>query len=109
MKGTYNVLIGGYPFTVKFVPSSEIENCDGRTKHNDREILVRNDLDEISTTLVLRHEIVHALLGTQGRVYQNKFNVEEVCEFIAYRLSEIIDIEKQVCKQMKEQEDDLTI
>lgn len=87
------ISIGSYPFQIKLVPPEEIENCDGRTYHNERVIKIRNDLDEITTELVLRHEVVHALLGTQGRVYQRKFDLEEVCEFIAYKLPEI----KEVC------------
>ena len=78
------VEINGYPFMVKFVKKTEIEGSDGITYHNDRVIKIRDDLDEIATTLILRHELVHAFLGTQGRVFQRKFNVEEVCEFISY-------------------------
>lgn len=93
MKGNdISVRIGLYPFKIKLVDPKEIEGCDGRTFHNDRVIKIRNDLDGIATEIVLRHEVVHALLGTQGRVFQKKFGVEEVCEFIAYKTPEINDV-----------------
>ena len=97
---SYEVRIGLYPFTIKFVEPQEIEGCDGRTLHNDRIIKIRNDLDKVATELTLRHEIVHALLGTQGRVYQKKFDLEEVCEFIAYRLPEINSIMEVVSDEI---------
>lgn len=92
MNKEINIRIGLYPFKVVFVPYAEIDGCDGRTFHNDRIIKVRDDVDEIATALILRHEIVHAILGTQGRVYQKKFDLEDVCEFIAYKLPEINQI-----------------
>ncbi len=98
-KDTIKVRIGLYPFTIKFVDFKGIElngNSDGRTMLNGRTILIRNDLDDIDTELVLRHEVVHAILGTQGRCYQKKFDLEEVCEFIAYKLPEINDIVERI-------------
>lgn len=89
MKKEIDLIIGCYPFKIIFLPYEQLDGCDGRTLHNDRVIKIRDDLDEITTELVLRHEVVHALLGTQGRVYQKKFDVEELCEFIAYKLPEI--------------------
>lgn len=35
---------------------------------------------------------LNALLGTQGRAMQRKFDVEELCEFIAWKLPEINNI-----------------
>ena len=99
-----SVRIGLYPFQIKFVPASEIPNCDGSTFHNDRVIKIRNDLDDIATEIVLRHEITHAILGTQGRVFQKKFDVEDVCEFIAYRLPEINSIVDYILNSENENE-----
>lgn len=96
MEKTIKIRIGLYPFKIMFVPFSELDNCDGKTMHNDRIIKIRDDLDEIATELVLRHEIVHAILGTQGRVYQRKFDLEEMCEFIAYKTPEINQIIESV-------------
>lgn len=92
----FQLRIGLYPFKLKFVSRDDIKGCDGRCYHTDREIVIAKDMDEVSTILTIRHEIVHALLGTQGRVYQTKFGIEEVCEFIAYKLPEINEIMEKV-------------
>lgn len=94
MKINCKVRIGLYPFKIVSVDKEEIQGNDGLCLNNDRIIKIRNDLDDIATELVLRHEIVHAILCTQGRVYQRKFSVEEVCEFISYKLPEI----EQICE-----------
>lgn len=88
----FKVRIGCYTWQVKFVPKEEINGCDGRTFPNDFKILVRNDLNPIVMRSVFIHEVVHALLDTQGRCYQRKFDLEDVCEFIAWRFNEIQDI-----------------
>lgn len=88
--------IGLYTWDVLFVDKEQIKGNDGQTRCNDFQILIRNDLSPVTTELILRHEVVHALLDTQGRVYQKKFDVEEVCEFIAWKLPEINDIVENV-------------
>ena len=90
-----------YFFTLDFVDRKDIDNCDGKALHNSRLILVANDLDEVATILTIRHEIVHCLLGIQGRAYQKKFDVEEVCEFIAYKLPEISDVMNHIEKKLE--------
>lgn len=91
-KKIQNIRIGLYPFELEFVNRDDIKGCDGRCFHNDRRLAIADDMDEVATILVIRHEVVHALLGTQGRAYQTKFGVEEMCEFVAYRLPEINEI-----------------
>ena len=97
--------IGLYTWNVLFVSKDSIIGDDGQTKTNDFLILIRNDLPLETTRIAITHEVVHALLSTQGRVYQRKFDVEEVCEFIAWKLPEInnvvedimVEVEKNVC------------
>lgn len=88
--------IGLYTWDVLFVDKEVIKGCEGQTRCNDLKILIRNDLPLVTTEIVIRHEVVHALLDTQGRVYQKKFDVEEVCEFIAWRLPEINQIVENI-------------
>lgn len=90
-----------YFFTLDFVDRKDIENCDGKALPNNRLILIADDLDETATILTIRHEIVHSILGIQGRVYQKKFDVEEMCEFIAYKLPEIIDVMNHIEKKLE--------
>lgn len=77
--------IGGHNWELKFVDKKEIEGNDGLCKPNDFIILIRKDLKKETASLVFAHEVVHAILDTQGRCYQKRFNIEEVCEFVAWQ------------------------
>ena len=84
--------IGGYTFIIVQTDRKEMEGIDGKTDHNKRTIYIANDLDKIASIITSRHEVIHALLGTQGRALIKTMSVEDVCEFIAYRLDEINEI-----------------
>ncbi len=86
------VKIGNYYWKVEFDPNVKLDGADGQTQSNELKILIRNDLSKEVTRAVLIHEIVHATLDMQGRVYQENFNVEEVCEFIAWNIDSIKEI-----------------
>ena len=88
MKKDIEIMINEYPFTIKFFKKNN-EYYDGLTRYNERIIEIRDDVDLIATMLLVRHEITHAILCCQGRCYQKKFDVEEVCEFISYELPQI--------------------
>ena len=102
---TKHISLHNYSFKIKFVPNDNelIKGFDGRTFYNQRLILIRDDLDDIMTKAVLRHELTHAILMVQGRGYQKKFDVEELCEFVAFQ-SPII--EQKVRKLWEERVDD---
>ena len=102
MKCSVKHRIGLYEWKIAFVDKEQIKGNDGQTCCNDFQILIRNDLSPVTTELILRHEVVHALLDTQGRVYQKKFDLEEVCEFIAWKLPEINQIVEDVMIFRKE-------
>ena len=93
--------IGLYTWEILFVPKENIIGDDGQTKTNDFIILIRDDLPLETTRIAITHEVVHALLSTQGRVYQRKFDVEEVCEFIAWKLPEINDIVDSIMAEVE--------
>lgn len=94
------MIIGLYNWTVKIVDRKEIDGNDGRTIPNSLEILIADDLKGTTRELTFIHEVVHALLNTQGRTYQKKFDVEEMCEFIAWKLPEINQIVEQFEKEI---------
>lgn len=81
--------IGLYEWKVLIFDRKEIDNCDGRTYPNDFTIKIADDLKETAREITFIHELVHALLDTQGRNYQKKFDLEDMCEFIAWKLPEI--------------------
>ena len=95
------VKIGGYEWTVKFVDKGFINGCDGRTHCNEFVICIREDLQPVVMRETIVHEIVHALLTTQGRYYQKKFDLEEVCEFVGWQLPEIYGAATSVFKAME--------
>lgn len=101
-KKSLTLKIGMYDYKLNFFKYTD-GKYDGVTKYNDRLIEVRDDLDDIATLLIIRHEIIHALLCTQGRGYQRKFDLEEVCEFIAYKLPEINEIMEQIEMELTDQ------
>ena len=79
------IVIEDYKWEILFVAKETIQGNDGQTRCNDFQILVRNDLNPTARAIVLTHEICHAILDTQGRAFQRKFDVEELCEFIAWK------------------------
>lgn len=87
--------IGLYEWKVLIVDRKEIDDCDGKTLPNELTIKIADDLKGIVKELVFTHEVVHALLDTQGRCYQKKFDLEDMCEFIAWKLPEINQIVEQ--------------
>lgn len=104
MKNETKVLIGSHEWTVKLLPQEQIgKDLDGYTIYNDFTIEVRDDLKPEARDLVLRHEIVHAVLGEQGRVYQKTLNLEDVCEFIAWNLETIKGIFDSARKGLEEE------
>ncbi len=96
----------GYDWEVLFVDKDDKDlgkNIDGITLYNDMKILVRNDLNPIMQKECLTHELTHAVLCTQGRCYQKKFDLEEVCEFVGFCGALIVECADAIMKH-KEKE-----
>ena len=85
--------IYNYPFEVLFIDKDEerLKGNDGIVLYNDRKILVRDDLDEITTGVVIRHELVHAIMLVQGRWNQVKLTNEDMSEFVGFQAPFIVD------------------
>lgn len=105
MRKDIEIIINGYPFTIKFFKKNN-EYYDGLTRYNERIIEIRDDVDLMATMLLIRHEITHAILCCQGRCYQKKFDVEEVCEFVSYQLPNINIICDYVKRKIEVEEND---
>ena len=93
--------IYGYEWEVDFVDKDDPilnNSSDGKTLYNDAKIIVRKDMDPqiVKTTLI--HELTHAVLEIQGRVYQRKFDREDVCEFIGFCGETIITVANEILK-----------
>ena len=92
--------IGLYEWKILIVDRKEIDGNDGRTLPNELTIKIADDLNGTTRGITFIHEVVHALLDTQGRCYQKKFDLEEMCEFIAWKLPEIEQILEQFEKEI---------
>lgn len=97
MKKPATISIQNYKWKVEFVSVLDLpKESDGTTLYNERRILIRDDLDEVTTECILRHEITHAILCIQGRWSQTSFTQEEVCEFIGFQTPTINELVKEV-------------
>ena len=77
--------INGYTWEAHFVPKEELsENTDGNTDYNGRVINVRDDLDADTTLVVIRHELTHAYLCSEGRYAMKSMTQEEMCEWVGW-------------------------
>ena len=103
----YSTLINGFLWNVEFVDREKIQGNDGQTKPNDLLICIANDLNPNAMRLSFIHELTHALLDTQGRCYQKKFDLEELCEFIAwnnwYIAEKVLEFDREFDKELREQ------
>ena len=77
-------------------------NVLGRTCFDTLQIIMKRDLSEQALRLSLLHELAHAFLFSQGRVYQERFTQEDLCEFVAWNGPEIVGVAETITKELKE-------
>ncbi len=93
--------INGYKWKVFFEKREKTLNGnDGMCIPNNLQIVIDIDLSDQAQILTFSHEIVHAILDTQGRTYQKKFDLEEVCELIAWQNKLIYELIEQFKKDL---------
>ncbi len=105
----FTIKIGGFPWTVQFVDGDDIGGLSGLRDINNFTIKIDKRLNYKAARLTFIHEVVHAILSCQGRHFQKKFDVEDVCEFIAFSHdaieSYLRDFDKAVIKFSKKKGD----
>ena len=92
--------INGYEWTIRMVDRKEINNDDGECNPNKFTISIADDLKGLARITTFVHELVHAVLNTQGRYYQKQFDLEDVCEFIAWSYLEINKCVEQFMREI---------
>lgn len=95
--------IGTYVFKLKLTNAkndSRLENLEGLTNYRERQILVRDDLDDLTTMCMVRHELVHAILYTQGRTFYDSYDEELMADFVAMNFDLIDKLSKIVMKTL---------
>ena len=80
----FNIKINGLRWEVKFLTAEEIGDFNGLCYHSELRIEIRKELPKPIARLRYIHELVHAIMGCQGRIFQKKYTDEEVCESMAY-------------------------
>ena len=85
----FHVNIYGRRWDIEFVDPKEIEGYNALCYHSLFLIKIRNDFPKRTARLRYTHEIVHAILGSQGRMFQKRYSEEDVCEFISYNIEQI--------------------
>ena len=101
MKNTQiiKVKIGAHLWSIRFMEPHLMRPDDNGTCWTNRKCIdIDNTMDKTETKLILMHEIVHAFLGTEGRVYQKDFDDESICEIIAWNIDEMISVRDKVLK-----------
>ena len=97
MKRMIEVSINNHTWSVRRLKHEDMNwAMYGYTWTQHKAIDILDTLDKKDLSLVIRHEVCHALLDTQGRRYQRKFDVEELCEFIAWNIDEIKKISDEI-------------
>ena len=100
---SYTIVIYGKDWTVNFVPGIHEkltkEKYDGLCYYNELAIYISNDIlkkELIRETLM--HELTHAVLCSQGRFHQKRFDAEDMCEFVGWNADLIIELADDVMR-----------
>jgi hypothetical protein len=72
------------------------DNECGYTNYMTMEICVRKSMNKQTIFQTIIHELTHAYLNCQGRLPQENFPLEEVCEFVGFCAPKIVDTAKMV-------------
>lgn len=104
MKRFVKIKINGHIWSVRRLKPEDMGNGKyyGYTWIVHRAIDLMDTLTEDELPYVIRHEVCHAILDTQGRRVQNKFNVEEICDFVAWNNEEISRLTNEIVKKILE-------
>ena len=100
MKRNIDVVIGGHTWSIRRLKDKDMTGTVGKTWSFHFAIDLNEELTEKELPLVIRHEVCHALLDTQGRAFQTKFGVEELCEFVAWNHEQIGVITQEIMERL---------
>lgn len=103
MKLFCKVKINNHTWSVRRLKAEDMDNNWGGTWCVHRAIDLNETLTKDELPFVIRHEICHALLFSQGRRVQNKFNAEELCDFVAWNNEEITRITNEIMEKLEEE------
>lgn len=74
----------------------------GEIVYDTLTIYIKDSLCDESKRRVMIHELCHALLNSQGRLYSNSFDREDLCEMFAWNAETLINLRDKVWKEYTE-------
>ena len=91
----------GYEWEIDFVDKDdkELDGAWGICLNYKMKILIRKDLNEQLIKECIIHELTHAVLLIQGRGGPQKFDLEDLCEFIGFCGENIINIANMIYRE----------
>lgn len=101
MKLFCKVKINNHTWSVRRLKPESMNDYFGFTWCVHKAIDLNDQLTSEELPNVIRHEVCHALLETQGRRFQKKFDLEELCEFVAWNNEEITRITNEIIKKLE--------
>lgn len=101
MKIFCKVKINNSTWSVRRLKPESMNDFYGYTWIIHRAIDLNDKLTSEELPFVIRHEVCHALLDTQGRRFQKKFDLEDLCEFVAWNNEEITRITNEILKKLE--------
>ena len=102
MKRLIKVKIFGHTWSVRRIKDEDMKGTVGKTWSFHFAIDLNEELTESELPLVVKHEVCHAVLDTQGRGFHKKFSNEDLCEFVAWNGDEITRITNEIMKKLLE-------
>ena len=91
------VKIYDYTWSIRFLkPELMRENEYGTCWTIKRAIDIDDSLTYEEARLILGHELAHAFVAVAGKLHENDFSEEEVCDFIAWNMDAIIRIRDKI-------------
>lgn len=101
MKNNIKIKIAQYEWTVRFLPQRQMRNDNeyGTCFILERAIDVLDTLGREGASLILAHEISHAMLNVYGNTHQSSYDEEFLCDFISWNVDEIVRLRDYVIGQ----------
>ena len=94
---TYNLVI-----TDDYESFIKNDGLFGEIIYDNLTIYIKDSLCDESKRRVIIHELTHALLNSQGRLYNNNWDREDLCEMFAWNAELLVKLRDTIWKEYTE-------
>ena len=99
-KFIFKIKLLGQEWKVRFLRRHLMsDENNGTCWHLKKTIDIADDLTEAEARFVLMHELTHAIFGMCGRVFDEEFSEESICETFAWHADEMIAVRDRVIRE----------